>query len=84
VVPVCARLTTLEVARTANFAHDGGEIVMTAKSDNHVAIFLGRPLNEPVLRHGPFAMTNQADVAKRSSTIKRGIFGSSTIEPTYV
>lgn len=55
---------------------DDAEIVLTANEDTQIAVFLGRPHNEPIVRHGPFAMTNPADIARAIEDFQSGKMGT--------
>jgi redox-sensitive bicupin YhaK (pirin superfamily) len=66
---------TLTEGRAVAFDQSGGEIVLRSEADSQVALFLGRPLRDPVVRHGPFAMTNQADLARAIADYQAGKMG---------
>ncbi len=57
------------------FGRDGGTLEFTAAEDAHVAVFLGKPFDEPVVRHGPFAMTNQNDINRAIAAYQDGRMG---------
>lgn len=57
------------------FARDGGALQLAASQAAQVAVFMGQPLNEPVLRQGPFAMTNQADLDVAVADFQAGRMG---------
>jgi redox-sensitive bicupin YhaK (pirin superfamily) len=63
-------------AQAAAFGRNGGTLEFTATNDAHVAIFLGKPFDEPVVRHGPFAMTNQNDINRAIADYQAGRMGS--------
>ena len=63
-------------AEAVSFGRDGGALEITATIKSHIAVFLGQPLNEPVVRHGPFAMTNQADTNRAIADYEAGRMGS--------
>jgi redox-sensitive bicupin YhaK (pirin superfamily) len=63
-------------AQAVAFGREGGELEVTADADSHIALFLGKPLDEPVVRHGPFAMTNQADIERAIADYQAGRMGS--------
>jgi redox-sensitive bicupin YhaK (pirin superfamily) len=58
------------------FGRDGGLLEIDAKTDSHFALFLGAPLDEPIVQHGPFAMTNQADILRAINDYQTGKMGS--------
>lgn len=66
---------TLVEGRAVAFERSGGEIVLHVDVDSQFALFIGKPLNEPVVRHGPFAMTNQADIARAIADYQAGKMG---------
>jgi redox-sensitive bicupin YhaK (pirin superfamily) len=72
---VAAGEETLNEGRAVAFERAGGEIVLRADSDSQFALFLGKPLKDPVVRHGPFAMTNQADIARAIADYQAGKMG---------
>jgi redox-sensitive bicupin YhaK (pirin superfamily) len=57
------------------FERGGGRLTLTAAEAAQVALFMGVPLNEPVVRHGPFAMTNQADIERAIADYQAGRMG---------
>jgi redox-sensitive bicupin YhaK (pirin superfamily) len=63
-------------AQAVAFGSNGGTLEFTATNDAHVAIFLGKPFDEPVVRHGPFAMTNQNDINRAIADFQAGRMGS--------
>jgi redox-sensitive bicupin YhaK (pirin superfamily) len=67
---------TLAAGQSVAFTRDGGELAISALQASQVAVFMGQPLNDPVVRHGPFAMTNQADIERAISDYKAGRMGT--------
>jgi redox-sensitive bicupin YhaK (pirin superfamily) len=65
----------LPEGQAVSFARDGGRLEITAVQASRIALFLGRPLGEPVVRHGPFAMTNQADIQAAIEAYQSGRMG---------
>jgi redox-sensitive bicupin YhaK (pirin superfamily) len=63
-------------AQSVAFGRSGGLLEFTATSDAHVAVFLGKPFDEPVVRHGPFAMTHQNDIDRAIADYQAGRMGS--------
>ncbi|MGL5004748.1 MAG: pirin-like C-terminal cupin domain-containing protein, partial [Casimicrobium sp.] len=49
-----------------------------ATDDAHIVVFIGKPFDEPVVRHGPFAMTNQNDINRAIADYQAGRMGSLT------
>jgi redox-sensitive bicupin YhaK (pirin superfamily) len=78
---------TVQEGEAVSFGREGGALeVATAKntaedkSDRkpkgvQLALFMGVPLNEPVVRHGPFAMTNAADIERAMADYQQGRMG---------
>lgn len=58
------------------FGSDGGMLEFHANEESQVAVFVGRRINEPVVRHGPFAMTNQSDINRAIADYQAGRMGS--------
>ncbi len=67
---------TVTAAQAVSFGRAGGALEVTSNNDSHIAVFLGKPLNEPVVRHGPFAMTNRADLERAIADYQAGRMGS--------
>ncbi len=67
---------SISKAQAIAFGRGGGAIEITASDDAQIAVFLGKPLSEPVVRHGPFAMTNQADIDDAIANFQAGRMGS--------
>lgn len=63
-------------SEAVSFGRGGGSLEFTATADSHIAVFLGVPLNEPIVRHGPFAMTNQTDIDRAIADYQAGRMGS--------
>jgi redox-sensitive bicupin YhaK (pirin superfamily) len=63
-------------AQAVAFGRGGGSLAFSATNDAHVAVFLGEPFDEPVVRHGPFAMTNQSDIDRAIADYQAGRMGS--------
>ena len=58
-----------------SLGREGGHVSAVASNDSQIALFIGKPINEPVMRHGPFAMTNQADLDKAVADYQAGRMG---------
>lgn len=72
-------LEAVDEAQAVAFGRDGGMLEITASAlspTSQIAVFLGEPLNERVVRHGPFAMTNQADIDRAISDYEAGLMGT--------
>lgn len=65
----------LHEAKSVGIDRAGGELRLTVATDVQLALFLGQPLNEPVVRQGPFAMTTQADIARAVADFQAGRMG---------
>jgi redox-sensitive bicupin YhaK (pirin superfamily) len=57
------------------FARVGGELHIASVQDSQFVLFLGQPLHEPVVCHGPFAMNNAADLAQAIADYQAGRMG---------
>jgi redox-sensitive bicupin YhaK (pirin superfamily) len=66
----------LEKPQAAAFGRAGGELVVSSDDGAHFALFLGKPFDEPIVRHGPFAMTNQADIDRAVEDFRAGRMGT--------
>jgi redox-sensitive bicupin YhaK (pirin superfamily) len=66
---------TVNAAHAVGFGRRGGALEVTAIEEAHIALFLGAPLNEPVVRHGPFAMTSRADIERAIAAYQSGQMG---------
>ncbi len=68
----------LDVAagQAVSFSRSGGVLRLASAEGGRAVLFLGTPLLEPVVRHGPFAMTNSADLARAAADYQAGRMGS--------
>jgi hypothetical protein len=61
------------------FAQDGEEVAIAnpldAKSPLDVLLIAGVPLNEPVVRYGPFAMNTEAEIIQAIEDYRNGRMG---------
>jgi redox-sensitive bicupin YhaK (pirin superfamily) len=62
------------------FAQDGEEVAISNPSDARspldVLLIAGVPLNEPVVRYGPFVMNTQAEIVQAIEDYRNGRMGS--------
>ena len=58
------------------FQRQGEHITVHARSEAHLLILDGEPLNEPVVGHGPFVMNSSAEIQKAFEEYQRGEMGS--------
>ena len=62
------------------FAQDGEEVEIVnpsnAKSPLDVLLIAGVPLNEPVVRYGPFVMNTEAEIIQAIEDYRHGRMGS--------
>ncbi len=65
----------LSAGQAVHFSREGGMLHVVASESAHVVMLYGKPLNEPVVRHGPFAMTNPADIARAIQDYQAGRMG---------
>ncbi|WP_260320494.1 pirin-like C-terminal cupin domain-containing protein [Helicobacter gastrocanis] len=55
----------------------GGDLVhLEALEPSSVLVLTGLPLNEPIVGHGPFVMTNKEEVAQAQVDLQAGKFGT--------
>jgi hypothetical protein len=61
------------------FAQDGEEVVITnlteAQQPLDLLLIAGVPLNEPVVRYGPFVMNTEADIMEAIADYQNGRMG---------
>lgn len=65
----------IDSGRSVAFDRGGGELDMRATQATQLALFIGEPLGEPVVRHGPFVMTNQSDIDQAIANYQSGKMG---------
>jgi redox-sensitive bicupin YhaK (pirin superfamily) len=59
-----------------SFGREGGILEISSTANAHFALFLGKPLDEPIVQHGPFSMTNQTDILRAIDDYQTGKMGS--------
>jgi redox-sensitive bicupin YhaK (pirin superfamily) len=67
---------SVKESQAVAFGREGGTLEISTHVDSHFALFLGTPLNEPIVQHGPFAMTNQADIQRAIYDYQSGKMGA--------
>jgi quercetin 2,3-dioxygenase len=72
---------SLKDGQAVAFEREGGVLDLQATQDSQVALLLGRPFGEPVVRHGPFAMTTQADIERAIEDFQAGRMGRLSHKP---
>ncbi|MDP3333226.1 MAG: pirin family protein [Methylococcaceae bacterium] len=60
-----------QLAILANNADSDG-VVLQAKQAARVLLIAGRPLNEPIVQHGPFVMNTEEEIIKAVSDFRHG------------
>ena len=65
----------IDSAQAVALDRAGGELVVESQSDAHFVLLLGTPLREPVVREGPFAMTNRVDLERVVADYRAGRMG---------
>lgn len=50
-------------------------IVLDAPTDARALLIAGRPLNEPIVQHGPFVMNTEADIHQAIRDFRAGCLG---------
>ncbi len=66
---------TVSEGQAVAFGRGGGALKISATADSQIVIFIGKPFDEPVVRHGPFAMSNQADIHRAIADYQGGRMG---------
>ncbi len=61
------------------FGKEAGDVVIEAATKMQVLVIGGQPLNEPVVRYGPFVMNTKAEIVEAFEDFEAGRMGS--IEP---
>lgn len=67
-----------EVVRGGQLVHfdrAGRDVQIEANSDAAVLWLSGKPIDEPVIGHGPFAMNSQAEIRQAIVDFNSGRFG---------
>jgi quercetin 2,3-dioxygenase len=54
---------------------DGDGVEFTASEDSRLLLIAGRPIGEPVARHGPFVMNKDEEIQQAYRDYERGLFG---------
>lgn len=65
--------TVVPDGHTAVLGLDGA-LRLTSQSGGRLLLFAGRPNDEPIVRHGPFVMTNEADLRRAIADLQSGVF----------
>jgi redox-sensitive bicupin YhaK (pirin superfamily) len=68
--------TTLQAGHAVALGQQDAELVVQAKEAAHWVLLLGSPLNQAVVRHGPFAMPSQDELIQAIEDYQRGKMGS--------
>mmetsp|Transcript_17792 Transcript_17792/g.54377 ORF Transcript_17792/g.54377 Transcript_17792/m.54377 type:complete len:317 (+) Transcript_17792:150-1100(+) len=61
-------------SQVALLNHDGDEVSFSASPNAQILLMGGEPLNQPIVNHGPFVMTTQADVEQAFDDYYAGNF----------
>jgi hypothetical protein len=67
--------TNVAAGQAVAFGRSGGALQLQTLGGSRVVLFLGPPLREPVVRRGPFAMTNGSDLARATEHYQTGRMG---------
>ncbi len=57
------------------FAHTGESLRVEARSDAHLVLLAGEPIDEPIAAYGPFVMNTDTEVLQAMADFRRGRFG---------
>lgn len=68
-----ATVGTTQLALLANDSKADG-ISFTASADSRAIIIAGKPLNEPIVQHGPFVMNSQEEIMQAFNDFQAGKF----------
>ena len=64
----------------AVLGHGGGDIALTVSADAaepfHCLVLIGEPINEPMVRYGPFVMNTKAEIQEAISDFNAGRMGT--------
>ncbi|HEU0161028.1 MAG TPA: pirin family protein [Rhizomicrobium sp.] len=63
-------------AEIIRFARDGSQVTLKADGDAMLLVMTGAPLGEPVVGHGPFVMTSEAEIRQAFTDFNSGRFGA--------
>jgi redox-sensitive bicupin YhaK (pirin superfamily) len=66
---------TVREGSLAIIADGRGPLSIKAKTTGDVIVFGGVPLDEPIVRHGPFVLNSHEQIAKAISDYGAGVFG---------
>ncbi len=55
--------------------NDGDGVVICSSRDSRMLLIAGRPIGEPVARHGPFVMNTQEEIEQAYRDYDNGLFG---------
>jgi len=58
------------------FNQDGTEITIEALEDSMVFLVAGEPINEPIVRYGPFVMNTKSEILQAMEDVQTGRFGN--------
>lgn len=62
-------------AEIIRFERAGSQATLRADGDSMLLVLTGEPLNEPVVGHGPFVMTSEAEIRQAITDFNSGRFG---------
>jgi len=60
---------------------DGDGVIVCSSKESHLLLIAGRPIGEPVARHGPFVMNTQEEIEQAYRDYESGLFGE--VEETH-
>ncbi len=67
--------TGLEPNNCAELVPDQPAIIENGNEDAYLLLLQGRPINEPVVQHGPFVMNSQEEIQQAFTDYRRSQFG---------
>jgi redox-sensitive bicupin YhaK (pirin superfamily) len=63
-------------AKMLMFSQDGADIKIKALEDSVALLLSGKPIDEPIVGHGPFVMNTRQEIDQAINDFNRGAFGS--------
>ncbi len=54
----------------------GDVLEITASSESGVLVFVGEPINEPIVHYGPFVMNSMQEIQQAINDYNSGVFDS--------
>ena len=68
--------TAVRAGHFVLFEEGGARVTVEASSDARLLVLAGEPIGEPVVQHGPFAMTTEQEIREAYADFRSGAFGT--------